>query len=47
MKKKYICLGLVLCGLGLPILKAQELKDDPAKEWCYLKKVNYGLGYAL
>ena len=42
--KKYICLGLVICGLGLPILKAQELKDDPTKEWCYLKKSTTVLG---
>ena len=44
MKKRYICLGLVLCGLGLPILKAQQLNDDPAKEWCYLKKSTTVLG---
>lgn len=44
MKKRYICLGLVLCGLGLPILKAQQLNDDPAKEWCYLQKSTTVLG---
>lgn len=35
MKIRCICLGLMLYSLGLPALKAQQLNDAPAKEWCY------------
>lgn len=44
MKVKYICIGLSFLGLGTPALMAQELKDDSAKEWCYLKKTTTVLG---
>lgn len=44
MRKKNICIGLAFLGLGTPTLMAQELKDDPAKEWCYLKKSTTVLG---
>lgn len=44
MKIKYICINLALVGLGFSTLMAQELNDDPAKEWCYLKKSTTVLG---
>ena len=44
MRKKHFCIGLAFLGLGTPALMAQELKDDPAKEWCYLKKSTTVLG---
>lgn len=44
MKIIKTCIGLAFLGLGFSTLMAQELKDDPAKEWCYLKKSTTVLG---